>query len=262
MWIDQLRSTAPMAPPAVRKKRRHVSSTSSCWTRRPSSERTLTIGPRRYLAMSTECVPLSIRTPPPLIDRIGVPAVAHVDLAAEHVLEKDHLAENPRVHDPLRLDDVVHVAELGRHHQQDIRPVRLGQQLLGLAQGHRERLFAEDVHTEVEEESCDLSVRARRGADDHGVDLVLEQPAIVAIGHGSARIREALRRVLAGIGDGDQPALVHEFQRIDVGLRDAAASDQTEAQAIGRDAAHAPTFCRSFAASRIRPAMNSMCSSS
>jgi hypothetical protein len=49
---------------------RQVSSTSSSCTRRPSSAWTLTIGPSRKRAMSTECVPLSISTPPPPCARL------------------------------------------------------------------------------------------------------------------------------------------------------------------------------------------------
>jgi hypothetical protein len=70
--------------------------------------------------MSAEWEPLSISTPPPETPLLEFHRSGHVDLAAEAVLVKDDAAQDARLHDRLRLDDVVHVPELRRHHEDDV----------------------------------------------------------------------------------------------------------------------------------------------
>ena len=92
-------------------------------TRLPSTAMTSAIGPRKYRTMSTECVPLSMSTPPPRDRRVRVPAPRHVDPRREHVLEQDELAEDPRTDDLTGADHVVDEAELRRHGERDAGPL-------------------------------------------------------------------------------------------------------------------------------------------
>ena len=109
---------------------------------------------------------------------IGVPRRA-CHLAAEHVLEQDHVAEDPRVEDALGLDHVVHVAELRGHHQQPVVVLGPRDEPRGLGRGDRERLLAQHVDAAVEEEGGDLGVGARRRAHDDRVERVLVAQAPV-----------------------------------------------------------------------------------
>ena len=124
--------------------------------------------------ISTECVPLSMRTPPPLIVGIRVPARRHVDARRERVFEEDDLAEDSRRDDALGTDDVVDVAELRPHGEAT--PLRFGGRHhpaglpTSIANGFSHRTWI--PHPEVH--AISACVIGRR-ADHHGVEPALRQ---------------------------------------------------------------------------------------
>ena len=87
----------PARPAARAQEHRTVSSTGRpCMRGRSDGQHLGRPGRAGSGTMSTEWVPLSISTPPPLTRRVGVPAPAHVHRRGEGVLQRDDVAEGAR----------------------------------------------------------------------------------------------------------------------------------------------------------------------
>ena len=89
-------------------------------SRRPGPRRS---GRAKWRARSTEWVPLSTRTPPPLTAGSQFHRAGHVDARREGVLDQAHVAEAPAAHEVARPVHVVAEAELRGHREQHAGPL-------------------------------------------------------------------------------------------------------------------------------------------
>ena len=109
--------------------------------------------------MSTECVPLSIRTPPPLKRRIDVPAAGHVDRRCKDVRYPVKFADFAGRDSVPGDREIVHKPKFGRHRQHPAAAFR--------GFGHHVRVTAFECETVFRtERECRLQAvqRSRRDA--------------------------------------------------------------------------------------------------
>ncbi len=185
--------------------------------------------------MSTECVPLSISTPPPLSSGFEF---QRLDMSTREVnafSNSDDVAEDPRGDDALRADHVRRrsgtstPSSAGRRRAPPRRPspARSPSRCRAASRTARARRARAN-------RIAISRVRGRRRADDDGVDRSAVRERLVRTSKLGQlrRSRQGVRGLGADVGDGDEPGVRLSVERLHVGLGDRARADQTEADRL------------------------------